>query len=412
MVGLESLAFPLLPAEGGSRAVVVVAAGERWRLADRRLASDVDVLLWGRAPLSSAGSTLAVLRAALSREMTLRRGGPRAPAGMRRTAAYRLPPPARTTGIVRTALRSAVTSGALVEFRRPGAGPRVLDAVMQAAGGSAGLAGFRPGSGGAAIARTALRDGTPVLLRLAPVGSPGDPEPGTAALSRLHAARVRAVPLPRGRGVTAGASWSAETLLQGRRPRRLTRGLALQVVRFCAQLPSTDTAPTALGLDLRRIAAVLPDRAGRLLRLAADVEPDLRRTHAVLRHGDLWAGNLLVTGVRLVGVVDWDAWHPAAVPGADVLQLLATALRHRTGRELGAVWLERPWRRDDYARLAREYARALGAAPRDLLEQVVGVAWWAGEVAGTLGRHPERAVDERWLAVNVDPVLAALDAGG
>ena len=63
------------------------------------------------------------------------------------------------------------------------------------------------------------------------------------------------------------------------------------------------------------------------------------------RHGDLWSGNLLVAGRRLTGVLDWDAWHPAAVPGTDLLHLVATEQAHRTRHSLGSVWMVTtfPW---------------------------------------------------------------------
>ena len=70
----------------------------------------------------------------------------------------------------------------------------------------------------------------------------------------------------------------------------------------------------------------------------------------MLRHGDL--GRQLLVGVEdgLSGLVDWDAAHPAAVPGADLLQLVATEFR-RGEHALGPAFLSRPWRLPSSRRL-------------------------------------------------------------
>ena len=105
-------------------------------------------------------------------------------------------------------------------------------------------------------------------------------------------------------------------------------------------------------------------------------------------------------------MVDWDAWHPKGVPGADLLELFASGDRLRARRPLGVVWAERPWRDPAFSELSSAYADRLGLHPEDW--DVVAVAWWAAKVAGTLRRLPMRGEDEPWLAEVVDPVLERL----
>jgi aminoglycoside phosphotransferase (APT) family kinase protein len=128
----------------------------------------------------------------------------------------------------------------------------------------------------------------------------------------------------------------------------------------------------------------------------------------MLRHGDLWTGNLLVDRGRLTGMIDWDAAHPAGVPGADLVQLLATDARRRAHRSLGAAFVTRPWRSASFHRATGPYWEHVGAAPEGDLIEVAGIAWWATEVHHTLLRLPHRADDEQWVRDNVDRVLVSL----
>jgi hypothetical protein len=72
------------------------------------------------------------------------------------------------------------------------------------------------------------------------------------------------------------------------------------------------------------------------------------------------------------------------------------------------MWLERPWSDEAFFALTHDYWHAFGVKPEPHVLELVGIAWWASEVAGTLSRLPHRARDERWVAMNVDPVLARL----
>jgi Ser/Thr protein kinase RdoA (MazF antagonist) len=149
--------------------------------------------------------------------------------------------------------------------------------------------------------------------------------------------------------------------------------------------------------------------AADLRRLADRVRSRLDDIPAVQRHGDLWAGNLLVDRGRLTGIVDWDAAHSSGVPGADLVQLVATDVRRRRRLPLGQAVLELPWRASTFTAATAEYWWALDIAPRRALLDVAGIAWWASEIHHTLVRFPQRRTDELWVAENVAAVLEGLD---
>jgi hypothetical protein len=334
----------------------------------------------------------------------LRRSGV---AGLAVRSIHRLLPSNAGGSRVRHGTRRALRAGLLVELAGGASEPRVIDAVAAAAGGGPAHT-FQRGSGGAALARARHGDGTELLLRAAPPGSPGDPARIAAALRKLSALDLTVTPSLRGQGRLGEVSWSAESLLPGSPPWRLWPALVDEVVDVCTRLPRSDASPTAPLADLEVLTAALPERSAELRALGDAMAGMLRDLPSVLRHGDLWTGNLLVVRGRLSGIVDWDAMHPAAVCGADVLQLLATAQRHRSRRPLGSIWLTRPWESEAYRSATAPYWRTLGVAPPGRATEVVGLAWWAAAAAGTVARAPARASDERWVRINIDPVLAAL----
>jgi hypothetical protein len=274
-----------------------------------------------------------------------------------------------------------------------------------------GLSGsrFHAAPGGAVLVRCLLADGSEVILRAARTGVAGDPAAVADTLELLTRERVPLTPRLHARGQTAGASWVVERALPGRRPARATASLTSQVARVCASFPGTEGPPTATADDLSAVADLLPERAGAIKRLAADLSAAWQTLPSILRHGDLWAGNLLVDRRgSLTGLVDWDAAHPAAVPGADLLQLVATEFRRQAHHALGPAFLARPWRLAEFGEATAGYWRELRIRPDDRLLEVVGVCWWATEVHGTLSRLPHRITDERWVETNVDRVLTAL----
>ena len=270
-------------------------------------------------------------------------------------------------------------------------------------------AGFHAGVGGVILVRGSLADGSDAVLRVARAGAPGDPGSVADTLEHLSRAHVPHVPRPHARGSTAGASWVVEGALPGRRPARANASLVRQVARTCTSFPQSDRPPAAPVDDLSTVARILPGRAGPLGLLASAVSGTLRELPSILRHGDLWAGNLLVDRAgTLSGLVDWDAAHPEGVPGADLLQLVATELRRAAHLALGPAFLTRPWRSAEFRDAGAVYWRALGISPGDEVLDAVGLAWWASEVHGTLARLPHRVEDEGWLETNVDRVLAGL----
>ncbi|MGH8907541.1 MAG: hypothetical protein ACRD0K_13695 [Egibacteraceae bacterium] len=399
---IEWPAALLLPPARG----VALRADDRWRFDPRALDTVSGGIVWGRAPLPAGAGKGSALDAALRREIALRRV--RREAAKRRLAASVHRISATGAGGPKDWVRRAARGGALVELASPDAQPRLLDAIARAAGAALPAGTLRLGSGGAALARVRLTDGTDALLRMAPAGSPGDPSMTAARLDALAAAHVDLVPRLRGAGAIAGIAWTVESLLPGRRPRRVSAACARDAAAFCALLPKGTGSPTAPREDLTALATVLDGRAPALRRLINELEGRLGAVPAVMRHGDLWAGNLLVSGGRLRGVVDWDSGHPNAVPGTDILQLIATERRRRGGLALGEVWLQRPWRWTEFATATESYWPAVGLRLTDELAELLALAWWATETAGTLRRLPHRAADGQWLAANVDPVLSTM----
>jgi Ser/Thr protein kinase RdoA (MazF antagonist) len=254
-----------------------------------------------------------------------------------------------------------------------------------------------------------MASGARGLLRVTRAGTSGDPAGLADTLECLATAGVPLAPRPLGRGVVAGASWTAEELLPGRRPGRLTRDLVHQAALACARLPISAAVPTAPVEDLLGAAAVLPRHATDLRRLTDSLRSRLERIPAVARHGDLWAGNLLVDRGRLTGIVDWDAAHCSGVPGADLVQLVGTDVRRRRRLPLGRAVLALPWRASTFTVSTAAYWRALDIAPSTALLDIAGLAWWASEIHHTLLRFPQRRTDERWVAENVAAVLEGLE---
>jgi hypothetical protein len=403
---LQALSYPLMPADPGRRGEVVEAPPD-WRFDPDAFDSRVDAVVWGRMP-DRTPSLRSAARTAAAREATLRTFGRCLPSRLRVVGIHRLAPRRLQAGGLRGRVRAAVRGGALVELGAMPAGNRVLDRVLEEAEVRRLEGSFHAGAGGGLLVRVVAADESVALLRVARAGTPGDPAPAGEGLDRLVGTGVPLIPSVHGRGRTAGASWLVEQALAGRRPQRITGRLARQVALVCITFPRGDGPPTATAADLAGIAARLTDRAHAVAGLAAAVSQGVEGLPAIVRHGDLWAGNLLVVRGTLAGVVDWDAWHPAGIPGADLVQLLGTESRRRASQALGVAVSSRPWRRAELAQAVRAYLDAVGIRADDDVLELAGIAWWATEVHGTLTRLPHRAADEAWLETNVDGVLNAL----
>ena len=374
-MSLERIALILGPPDGSG--CDVIDAGPEWD--DLPAAGGA---LWGRVPAPGGTTPRAAALHALRRERALRRVAAR----FRGTRATRWPPPDLGGPRPRNTLRNALLSGAIAEIDPPR--ERLLDAAARA-GGARGVDRFRPASGGAVLARVEIEGGR-ALLRAG------------ASYHRLPSSPL--VPRVLAHGDVAGVSWTAETLLPGRRPGRVTSGMWDACVELCAALPAAD-APEAVRDDVETLAAALPALAAELRGAGVAAWDRLAPLGGAARHGDLWRPNLLAMRGRLTGVVDWDAWHPAAAPGVDLLNLWAT---ERHGPGLGRSWRRRPWRSPDFLAATRPYWRRRGLEPAPADLDALAVAWWAGAAAGSLRRLPHLARRREWVERDVAAVLRSL----
>jgi phosphotransferase family enzyme len=408
MMSFKDLAFLLLPAESG-RTGTIVETDERWEpLPSTPL--EQEILVWGRGSLRSGRGAAAALRWAMGRERAFR-------SIRRRLSAtdvvriHRIPPPRLAGGVVRERIRGAILGGAIVELSKTGGVRRVIDDVAGQAGAIDPVTSLMPGSGGSLLIRMRDASGARVLLRVGRGGTPGDPHPGASALAALHHLRVEQIPRALGRGATAGATWSTESLLPGRRPARVADALALEIARLCSALPRSDQPPTAHAQDLRSVTAAFPRWTALLARIDDEIGEVARAVPSVLRHGDLWAGNVLVRRGRLTGIVDWDAWHPSALPGVDLLHLMATGEELRARAGLGHVWRQQPWMGERFRSLTVDYWGSMRIVPNERFLHVLGLAWWASYVAASIYRLPHLAEDARWAESNVERVLKTASRG-
>ncbi len=392
----ESVAHLYVAADELVRSVVL-EAGESWSL-DADALETPGVAVWGNTPSNGRSMSL-MLRWAARRELSLRRLRSSVGSFAVRNV-HRLPPP-RRAGRTRNTLRSTLLGGLIVELAAGGRHARVIDAVAAAAGAVSPIdVRLRPSRDGSALARLGGADGVPFELRVAALGGRKEPARNADALTALESAAVALVPRLYGRGEIAGASWTSESVLDGVITRHLTRAIVADVVSLCLQLPRGDLA-TSLRDRMIRLRDRYPRWGPVATQLAEQATPT---AHAVVQHGDLWSGNLLVSGGRLSGVVDWDTWHPAGLPGVDLLHLFSMQLRERTGQDIGALWLSGVWRSPEFLTATSDYWRGLGIRPGPDLLEMIGLDWWAGQVF----KRQTFAADPGWVERNIDAVLDAV----
>ena len=310
--------------------------------------------------------------------------------------AIRLPAAVLRPGGAKTRLSRWLRGGVIVTR-----GPRRLDAVCDAAG-VRGVVSVGTGGGVVVIGEAAV-------LRAGQAGTPADPVVERDALGALAS---RAVPVPSvlASGVVDGVSWCSETRLAGERPVAVDDGLATSVVEVLGRFPAGAAASGALSLDAATVCGAIPALAGGVGSLAARAADALASLPGVGRHGDLWAGNLLVDAHgALTGIIDWDAFSLEGAPGADLVQLVATELRLDDRLPTGAALLRRPQHSPRFASLAAPYwaARELEPPTDDQLD-AIAIAWWLTEMANSVRRIPSFATDAAWVDVNVVQVLAGL----
>jgi hypothetical protein len=379
----------------------------RWRLAELGAAGgDDDHLLWGERRVGRAAGLAAVARRVVAREAAitaLRLGVGR---GGRDLQVRRLATDGAGGGF-RRRLAGQLRRGTVVELIEGAGVERPFEQVLRAAAVDA-VGPMTVGAGGGLLLRVRREDGRPGILRIGLDDDPSDPAPAADALQRLVARPEVPAPTLLDRGRLGSVTWSLESLLRGRTCTVLTPEVWSAVVAAWQVLPRLDGEPSATAADLEQLVVHLPQHAEVLISLRAAIGDALTTTSGVLAHRDLWPGNLLVHRGMLAGVVDWGAWRPDALPGVDLLQLFASAERRRRGEHLGRAWLRRPWTEAAFRSATEPYWEAVGLEPDDRYLAAVGIGWWAGEVAGTLERLPDRQRDARWLAANVHPVLDAL----
>lgn len=417
MVIFERVARLFLPS--GELSSAVFEADKDWSF-ERSSFGSAEVVVWGRPPLESGAGPREGLTFSRRRAMALmslrssRAGAPRV------RQVHRWPPPVIGTNELKNAAKRALIAGAVVELSTVGHYERVLDRALAQAGVDHDGA-FSPASGGSVRAVVKVRDTNPLptpdapheqradaLFRSGIEGTGADPGPAAGALEALGTAGVRLVPRMLGRGTADGTAWTLESLLIGRRPRHVSTPLLQQVAGFCARLPRRDEVPTTMEKDFAVIATYLPQVEGRLAALKNRCVSLVEGLGSVGRHGDLWAGNLLVQGEDLTGVVDWDAWHDRGIPGTDLLNA-CSYVDSPAGSSLGDRFVRRPWLQTPFPDVSRPYWSELGVDPSArAVEEGVAVAWWAGQVAANMERMPHLASQERWLRTNVWQVLEAL----
>jgi hypothetical protein len=402
----ESLAFLYAPASPGLQALIV-EAGDGWALPHQPSAA-VDVLLWGRLARNVRPSLDAIPFAA-RRELAILRVRARPPGGLRLAELHRLPPVPRP-GRIRRGIRTAALGGVLAEFTRGDRPERVIDAVAAAAGAPSIGHGLRPSGDGSALGRLVLDDGSMAELRVSRVGHTKDPARGREALLALAAADVALVPRPLRGGTTAGAAWATESVLIGEHVHALTPELLDQITRFLAALPAGPLDRRAVDDQLAEVAGVFPEHAAALAHVAAAAARWGAALQPVLTHGDMWLNNVFMTNGRLSGVFDWDTWHPAGLPGTDVLNLLAAEARTQQGRDIGPLFVDDYWRSPEVLDALGRYFGARGLPFPDTAGlAAIAVGWWASRIAGSLHRARRDVDDPTWTRTNVADVLAKVE---
>jgi hypothetical protein len=191
------------------------------------------------------------------------------------------------------------------------------------------------------------------------------------------------VPQPLAKGECGLYFWSLEEKITGASARApLSPALteqAFDVLFMLAEFGEQSQAATGLVDEAGLLGAATDRDLGLRLDEAARVlEDKLVSLPRVAGHGDFWAGNLLVEGDKLCGVVDWDGWNARELPLIDFLHLHLLHRRSlhwsRWGSELLSVLL--PYARSGGDERARAYCHKLGIQPSpELLEQLVWAYW-------------------------------------
>ena len=397
----------------------VVEADRHWS-APAEPEPGVDVLIWGRLA-RNARPTAADVADGVRRDMAVRRLRANPPSGFRLAELHRLPP-VRRPGRWRRPIRAFTLGGALAELTRStGDEPRptrVIDAVVTAAGSDPTGVRLRAAGDGSALARLEVGGGVPAELRVAKAGHTKNPAKGHAGLVALEMAGVERVPRPLGGDITAGAAWSTETVVHGHHVQDLTPGLLEQITEFAATLPTTADLPDsgrstsrhAIDDQLAAVADFFPEHAAELADVSAAAARWASGLQPVLVHGDLWLNNVFTEDERLTAVFDWDTWHPAGLPGTDILNLVAAEARTRERRDFGPLLISEYWREPEVIDALGAYFRARGWPMPDAAGvAAIATGWWASRIAGALNRATRQVDDPAWIQRNIADALPRLE---
>jgi hypothetical protein len=379
--------------------VEVQEADDWWR--PPRVEAGIDVVLWGRLARNTRPS-LDLVPGAVAREATIARLRTSPPGRMHLLELHRLPA-VRRPGRLRGPVRAAVLSGALAELGRGERQPRVIDAVVAAAGGTSLGDGLRPSGDGSALATLPIAHGQSAELRVARSGHPKAGQRNFAALQALEAAGVGNVPRPIARGETSGAGWGLETRLTGGHTARLSPEVLREIIELLLAIPEEPSPAQATDDQIADVRLAFPAHADALDAACAAVRRWSTGLPSVLVHGDLWLNNTLVAGGHLAGVIDWDLWHPAGLPGTDVLNLLAAEERSRMQQDIGPLLVSDYWRSTEVLDALQVYFGSRGRPLPDAAGlAAIGVGWWASRVAAALDRGSRPADHPDWVARNVE----------
>jgi hypothetical protein len=235
----------------------------------------------------------------------------------------------------------------------------------------------------------------------------------------LPPALAALLPAATGGGVHGPVAWATQRRLPGQPPEA---PLDDAVRRSCLDVLAALHAETGPPIGRQELLALgdgaaerlgasgATDAARAVQRVAQEFAETLADVRTVWGHGDLWHGNLLVTGDRLTGIVDWDGGGPGQLPLEDLFQLLAAdrgpggALGY--GRALVDVVL--PWAQLGGDEDARRLLRPVGLEPTASLLRALVAGAWLRRTASQLERYGDRARRTSWVAANVSDVIPAL----
>lgn len=225
------------------------------------------------------------------------------------------------------------------------------------------------------------------------------------------------VPRPLGGGAHGLAAWSLESRVAGSATAppypqeflsdciEFLAGLATSTGEGSAWSPSSNATVIA--------RCCLPEEAHALAEIARDVEDALAELPRGFGHGDFAAGNLLATGGRLTGVVDWAKGGPGRLPLLDLLHLRVNIEASRTGSHLGeaVVRFLVPWARAGGDDLLRRYSECTGLVLQTEQLEAATIAYWLDFTASELDSYADRSERLVWVEKNVALVVRSLLAG-